>query len=87
LHFAALKGHRDTAELLLASRADLDAKEGIYGQTPLDLAATGGHKDVVELLRRHQAMLSASLRGKNQEPIAPSRRSVFWWSSDKDKKN
>jgi hypothetical protein len=36
------------------------------------LAATGGHKDVAELLHRHHAMLSASLRVENQEPIAAS---------------
>jgi ankyrin repeat protein len=70
LHFAALRGHKDVAEWLLTSEADVDAKESKYGQTPLDLAATGGHKDVAELLRRHHAKLSASLRVENREPIA-----------------
>jgi ankyrin repeat protein len=83
LHFAALKGHKDVSELLLASRADVDARESKYGRTPLDVAATDGHKDVAELLRRHHARLSVSLRGENQDPIAQSRRSVFLWSSDK----
>jgi ankyrin repeat protein len=83
LHYAALKGHKDVVKLLLANQADVGVKDSKYGQTASDLAATGGHSDVAELLRRHHAMLSASLRGKNQEPIAPSRRSVFLWSSDK----
>jgi ankyrin repeat protein len=76
LHWAK-DGHKDVAGLLLASKADVDAKESKYGRTPLDVAATGGQKDVAELLRRHHARLSASPRGENQEPIAPSRRSVF----------
>jgi ankyrin repeat protein len=76
LHYAALKGYKDVAELLLASQADVGAKESKYGQTPADLAATGGHSDVAQLLRRHHAMLSASPRDGIQEPVALRRRSV-----------
>ena len=34
LHYAALKNHKDLAELLLANKADVNAKDN-YGNTPL----------------------------------------------------
>ncbi|UPL00630.1 hypothetical protein LCI18_011564 [Fusarium solani-melongenae] len=49
LHFACLRGHRDTADLLLQRGADIDAR-GNDRATPLDDACFKGHKDVVELL-------------------------------------
>ncbi|MGO8926242.1 MAG: ankyrin repeat domain-containing protein, partial [Limisphaerales bacterium] len=52
LHLAARLGHKDVAELLLASKADVNAKDN-GGQTPLHLAVVFGHKDVAELLRQH----------------------------------
>ena len=52
LHYAALNGKKDVVELLLANKADVNAKAG-NGATPLDIAAGHGHKGVTELLRRH----------------------------------
>ena len=49
LHSAAEKGRKDVAELLLADKAEVNAKNK-YGSTPLHWAAFGGHKDVAELL-------------------------------------
>lgn len=43
---------QDVVELLLANKADVNAKAD-NGATPLDIAAGGGHEDVVELLRQH----------------------------------
>jgi ankyrin repeat protein len=40
------------AELLLANKADVNAKNS-DGQTPLHEAVESGFKDVVELLRQH----------------------------------
>jgi len=40
------------AELLLANKADVNAKDN-KGYTPLYYAADKGHQDVVELLRQH----------------------------------
>jgi cytohesin len=54
LHVAALKGHKDVAELLLTNNAGVNAKN-YYGRTPLHFAAAAGHKDVVELLLAHGA--------------------------------
>jgi ankyrin repeat protein len=49
LHFATFADHKDVAELLLADKADVNAKDK-YGDTPLHSASTHGYKDVAELL-------------------------------------
>lgn len=54
LHLAAEYGHRDVAELLLANKADVEAK-AYGGWTPLLNAVFGGHKDLVELLVANKA--------------------------------
>ena len=58
LHWAAAKGHKDVAELLLAGKADVNAKS-IPGTTPLHCAALGGHKDVAELLLDNKTDVNA----------------------------
>jgi cytohesin len=60
LHFAALDGYRDVAELLLNNGAEIEARgpshlypfgdEEPPDNTPLFFAASNGHSDVVELL-------------------------------------
>jgi hypothetical protein len=54
LHLAAEYGHKDVAELLLANKADVEAK-AYGGWTPLLNAVFGGHKDLVELLVANKA--------------------------------
>ena len=54
LHYAALRGEKTQAEMLLAHGADMDAR-GWYGKTPLSLAKEGGHTEIIELLRKHGA--------------------------------
>lgn len=49
LHWAAFNGQKDTADLLLANQADVNATSS-NGQAPLLLAAWKGHVAVVELL-------------------------------------
>jgi len=54
LHYAAEYGHKDVAELLLANKADIEAK-AYGGWTPLLRAVFGGHRDIVEFLLTHKA--------------------------------
>ena len=55
---AASKGHKDVAELLLANKAEVNAKDN-DGATPLHWAAHNGHKDVAELLLANKAEVNA----------------------------
>jgi ankyrin repeat protein len=61
LHWAAMAGKKDIAELLLANGAKVNAKiDGRFGGcTPLHLAAWTGHKDVAELLLADKAEVDA----------------------------
>jgi ankyrin repeat protein len=68
LLLAATFGHRDMAELLLASEAVVNAKENACGQTPLHMAAQGGYKDMVELLLANKAEVNAK-NNKGQTPL------------------
>jgi ankyrin repeat protein len=61
LHFAALSDTRDLAELLLASQADVNAKDQ-RRETPLHHAAKTGNTDVVELLLVNQADINAKAK-------------------------
>jgi len=46
------KGHKNVVELLLAYKAEINAKNN-NGETPLFVTATSNHKDIAELLRQH----------------------------------
>ncbi len=58
LHAAAANGHEEIAEVLLANRADVNAKSD-YLLTPLHLAAAVGHKGIVEVLLANKADVNA----------------------------
>jgi ankyrin repeat protein len=58
LHWAAGKGHEDVAELLFASKADVNSKDK-HGGTPLHWAAFNGHKGMVGLLLASKAEVNA----------------------------
>lgn len=58
MHHAAALGHKDVAELLLANKAEVNAKDK-HGATPLHWAASEGHKEVVEMLLAHDAEVNA----------------------------
>jgi len=52
LHLVAGMGHKDVAGLLLANKADVNAKDDV-GRTPLHSAVIFSHRDVAELLRQN----------------------------------
>ncbi len=54
LRLAAAAGNKEVTELLLASKAEVNARTS-DGTTPLHMAAANGHKDVVELLLANKA--------------------------------
>ncbi len=58
LHRAADKDYKDVAVLLLANKADVNAKNK-SGWTPLHCAADYGFKDIVELLLADHADVNA----------------------------
>jgi len=58
LLWAAMKGHKDVVEFLLANKAKVDAKAN-DDTTALESAAVFGHKDVVELLLANKADVNA----------------------------
>jgi ankyrin repeat protein len=64
LHVAAENGCKDVVELLLASKADVNAI-GKFGLAPLHLAARKGSKDVAQLLLANKARVNA--RNNNRE--------------------
>ncbi|MDE2312711.1 MAG: ankyrin repeat domain-containing protein [Elusimicrobia bacterium] len=49
LHWAALNGYADIAQMLIKHGANVNVQNG-GGDTPLDWAALGGHADVAKLL-------------------------------------
>ena len=53
LHVAALQGHRAVVELLLASGAEVNARDDEYGATPAGWA--------IEYLREHGALLGVEI--------------------------
>ena len=60
LHYAAWKGHKEIAELLIANGADVNAKDD-KGGTPLHVAAWEGHTEVAELFIAKGADMNAKM--------------------------
>ena len=77
LHRAAVKGHKEVVELLIAKGADVNAKDNLG---TLRYAASGGRKEVVEVLiaagtdvnakdRHGKTPLDHAIRRKRTEAI------------------
>ena len=59
IHKAAAKGNIEAVKQHLAAGADVNAKDGKNGKTPLDIAF---QQQIIDLLRKHGAKTSAELR-------------------------
>jgi len=63
LHFAALDGHNEIVELLIAKGADVNAK-GWDGRTPLDYAIR--KEETKDLLRKHGGKTGEELKAEGK---------------------
>jgi ankyrin repeat protein len=77
LHYAASEGRKDAAELLLANKADVDAKSN-GGWTPLHWAASMGQRDVAVLLLANNADVNA----KDSDSETPLHKAANWGHKD-----
>jgi hypothetical protein len=77
LHFAAFNDRLEVAKLLLADKADVNAKAK-NGSTPLHLAAAKGSKDMVELLVANKADVNAL----DNEGWSPAHSAITWGHQD-----
>jgi len=68
LHWAAGCGRKPVVELLLANKAEVNAK-GKDGETPLHLAANRGFMEVVEVLLANKANVNAKDDKYGQTPL------------------
>ena len=69
LHYAALDGYKDIADLLIAKGADVNAKaEGglVKGKTPLDLSIRNDETETAKLLREHGGKTSEELKAEGK---------------------
>jgi ankyrin repeat protein len=65
LHNAAVYGHTEVVELLIAKNADINAKDE-DGRTALDWAVSGGKKEIADLLRKHGGKTGAELKAEGK---------------------
>jgi hypothetical protein len=77
LHKAAFHGHKDVADFLLASGAEVNATNAA-GWTPLHLAAIKGKKDVAELLLANKPEVNA----KDNYERTPLHLAATWGGKD-----
>jgi len=77
LHIAAFNNRLDIAKLLIADKADVNAKAN-NGATPLHLAAAKGNKDIVELLLANKAEIDAV----DHDGWSPLHSAVTWGQKD-----
>ena len=65
LHWAAIEGHKEITELLIAEGADVNAKDD-GGETPLDFAIRRNHTETTNLRRKHGGKTSEELKAEGK---------------------
>ena len=66
LRYAASGGHKELVELLIANGADVYAKGGGNGTTPLDMAIRLRRTETADLLRKHGGKTAKELRAEQK---------------------
>ena len=69
MHWAAEKGKKGIAELLIAKGADVNSKSKAFNQTPIDAANNGfinNQTDIIELLRKHGGKTGEELKAEGK---------------------
>ena len=72
LHWAAIEGHKEVAELLIAKGADVNPNtSNVYdfsydGRTPLDVAIGRKHPETIDHLRKHGGKTSEELKAEGK---------------------
>ena len=66
LHYTALGGHKEIAELLITKGANVNAKNN-GGETPLDWAIKRKHTETTNLLRKHGAKTAEELKAEGMQ--------------------
>jgi ankyrin repeat protein len=70
LHYAAVNGHKEIAQLLIAKGANVNAKVESgpkQGLTPLDAANETNHTETADLLRKHGGKTGEELKAKAKQ--------------------
>lgn len=75
LHAACARGHRETAEVLLAAGADPTLRDG-QSWTALEHAAYRGHQGVVELLQAGETLWVSTATPRHSSAVASALRSI-----------
>ena len=65
LHMAALNGHKEIVELLIAKGADVNAKAE-DGETPLDATIEFRHPQITDLIRKHGGKTGEELKAEGK---------------------
>ena len=65
LHWAAIEGYKEIAELLIAEGADVNTKTN-DGKTPLDWAVGRGYVKIADLLRKHGGKTGEELKAEGK---------------------
>ena len=63
MHYAAVNGHKEIAELLIDKGADVDAKAD-NGITPLDAAIKFKKTELADLIRKHGGKTAEELKAE-----------------------
>lgn len=100
LHVAALQGSSNTATVLLARGAEVDARELVHGATPMGMASWAQHPHLCEIIGAHSRDLFNLTRAGNvrrvrqvldREPelvntVHPHGESLLMWLPDDEDK-